>query len=969
MRNRFWLHCSLLVLVAVSGFWYLNSYDADSLQTIMGYTKPGDDPDAIQTSGGYDQFQWQFDLMKDPRTGKLPLSQWSRQQLIASRIPSRYAFMRTGQENTYAEAGPDNQGGRTRCAAYDVRYNGSTNQVIMAGGVSGGIFRSTDGGFHWTWVPTYLVNSVTTLVQDPRSGHQDSWYCGTGEFIPTSFIAGVNGDLSFIPGWGLFHSNDNGVSWQPMSFSNTQAPLNQDGSGRSPYQFDNAYDIINRIAVNPSNGDLYVARYGSLIRVTPDLLGSGSYTREYALGTYYGVGQNTLNQVNDVVCTSDGSTIYAAFHGQDTLTATLNGGLSPDTHDLEGIWQGSVSATTGKISWTKIAGSDIHSPAGWPSMGSYGRIVLALAPTDNNTLYALLDNGKNGTSSASNPVPEADLFRYDATSHSWTNLSANVPGSDATGRGAFQVQAGYDMALAVSPANAQVVYLGGVNAYRSADGFTSTAKTTLINGYAPSTQTGTFSYDNNIGHPDTHWFCFRPGNAQEMVICNDGGMQKTLNAEKADSVTWVALSQGYQTLQYYYVTTDPTSGALTFAGGAQDNHCTLRNAFNSDPNAHDIYQVGDGCSVGISQVTGSSKFFYLSGQNGSSYRVQLNAIDNRFSGSFSSITPKNAMGNFITLFWLDPDNTENLYYASHDSLFSTTHASTVTSSDWSLLKGVSTSLSGDIRSMTTTRGPYASTHNLFLGTDHGKVFRLRDPAHADSSSTAQDITPAGMQGVVIGLGVNPRHDDTLMAVVSSFNVPNIWWTGNANAAHPIWQSCEGNLDSLSIRSCVIADESGTVVYYVGTSSGLYSTDAIQGASTTWYHEGNGALSAAIVSSLSLRPSDNTLVVGTHGNGMFYTQLSNSGSITPPPPVVSGTFIENVFPSLVVNTVHIQIGHLSGIQTMYVSVYNAIGQLMYRAENPYADQTVDLSTMAPGLYLLQVSDATGAHTYLRKLLKQ
>ncbi len=45
--------------------------------------------------------------------------------------------------NTYFPAGPNNQGGRTRALAYDVRYNGTTNQVLIAGGVSGGIMRSS----------------------------------------------------------------------------------------------------------------------------------------------------------------------------------------------------------------------------------------------------------------------------------------------------------------------------------------------------------------------------------------------------------------------------------------------------------------------------------------------------------------------------------------------------------------------------------------------------------------------------------------------------------------------------------------------------------------------------------------------------------------------------------------------------------------------------------------------------------
>jgi photosystem II stability/assembly factor-like uncharacterized protein len=49
----------------------------------------------------------------------------------------------------------------------------------MAGGVSGGLFRSTDGGANWTRVtPANEVHNVSSIAQDPRNGFQDTWYAG-----------------------------------------------------------------------------------------------------------------------------------------------------------------------------------------------------------------------------------------------------------------------------------------------------------------------------------------------------------------------------------------------------------------------------------------------------------------------------------------------------------------------------------------------------------------------------------------------------------------------------------------------------------------------------------------------------------------------------------------------------------------------------------------------------------------------
>ncbi|MHB1920718.1 MAG: T9SS type A sorting domain-containing protein [Chitinophagaceae bacterium] len=963
----------MVALISVAGFIYFKNLQVDTLEHILGmHIRQGNDPDQDQTVSPYERWMWEYNLVKDPSTGRIPAGIRAKEIAVAlsiSTTSSQYRLSGSNALNQYIAAGPDNIGGRTRAVQYDMRFNGGTNQVMLAGGVNGGIFKSTNGGTSWNWISTPDLNSVTTLVQDPRPGtnpitgrpYQDTWYCGTGEFVPTSYISGpLPSDLAFIVGWGMFISDDNGDSWQPMAFSRGFASQNNNNE----YQFDNEYDIINRLVVNPINGDLYVSRFGSVVDV--QRTGISTFNRSLMIDAMDVSTLNTTSQVSDLVCTSDGKTVYVGFDGEDTSRCDAD-----STKDCEGIWQGAVNLGNGTFSWTKIAGGDIATPNGWSTASNYGRIVLGLAPSNQHQLYMLYDNHQNGRIGASGgPKPEADLFKYNDSLKNWVNLSANVPAKDSTGRGAFMVQAGYDMAISVSPSDTNTIFIGGVNAFRSTDGFSSTNNTTLINGYG-RTGYNEFGYDHDIGHPDIHWFTFRPGSSAEMTCSDDGGMQKCLNINQADSVSWISLNNQYQTLQYYYVAIDPTNNAMTFGGGAQDNHCTLRNSFNSDPNSQDIYEVGDGCSVGISQIINNQKYFYISSQSGSIYRVSLNPADNTYAGSFTSIKPTGAQGDFITLFYLDPDNTQNLYFASNDTLFRTINASTVTSGTWTQMSGVTGAGKGSLRSLATTRGVYNTHSNLFMGTDQGKILRLQDPENAAPTAIPVDISPVGMSGVVIGLAVNPRHDDTLMAVVSNYNVPSIWWTGNANSANPVWQQIAGNLNGPSIRSCSIVDTQNGVQYYVGCSVGLFSTTAINGASTQWLREGSGPLGFAIVSSLALRWSDNTLVVGTHGDGMFYTNIGSPVVITAVPKVIQNSpdFIREVYPTLSRNSLNFQVGNMYTIPSLNLMIYNILGQVVYTGSASYQDGSVNTSNLPSGVYILNILSSDHTQEFIQKFIKQ
>ncbi|HUX84725.1 MAG TPA: hypothetical protein VMV20_05795, partial [Chitinophagaceae bacterium] len=502
----------MVLTLAGCGYYYLKGSDTDFLERALGTGNPGKDLDGDAPEADNPSAVWlyEYNLLKSPYTHRIPPDARMKEWNTAFSFLSLSGMDRLSA-NTYNLAGPDNMSGRTRAVAYDLRYNGSSNQTILTGGVSGGIFRSTDGGGTWQWVSTPQLNSVTSIVQDPRQGtnpitgkpYNDTWYCGTGEFLPTSFITGpVASDLSFIVGWGMFQSDDDGLTWYSMTFS--RGSISQ-GNG-SEETFDNAYDIINRLVVNPVNGNLYVSRFGSIVTVSES--SAGNYNRTLTLYNTRDNGNlSTSNQISDIVCTSDGTTLFAGFHGDYTDPSNVD-----TSQDMEGIWEGKVNLSGGgAITWKKISGKGAASPTGWPAPGRYGRIVLSLAPSNPHLLYALAANGADGRLDApGGPRPEADLFRYNDSTGTWTDLSDNLPKTDSSDRGAFQVQNGYDMAIAVSPVDSMTVYIGGTNAYRSTDGFTSLLHTTLINGYGRSSF-NEFGYDFEIGHPDIHGFTFRPG--------------------------------------------------------------------------------------------------------------------------------------------------------------------------------------------------------------------------------------------------------------------------------------------------------------------------------------------------------------------------------------------------------------------------------------------------------------------------
>ena len=590
------------------------------------------------------------------------------------------------------------------------------------------------------------------------------------------------------------------------------------------------------------------------------------------------------------------------------------------------------------------------------------------------------------------------MFKYDATGNTWTNLSANMP--DFTGQmdnvDPLDTQDGYNMVLVVKPDDPNVVFVGGTNLFRSTNGFTSTTATTWIGGYQEDFPAGLKIYP--ASHPDMHNLAFMPNNGGsnpgflKAICANDGGIQSTNNVMATGGISPVswAMLPNYQTLQYYHVAIDPTPGENNFIGGAQDNGTQLR-VIDANPNEQIRLLGGDGGAAGIATLTGSAFTLYGSVQLGEIYRDKTNV--------FTKIKPdgltpfpglSEAFGEFVTLFKLDFDNTEDLYYVNFNRLFRTKNASTVTGSTWEELTGVRSTVNPGnpssetnigIRSLELTRGPYNPSHVLYIGTSNGKLYRLNDPRNAAAGTAAVNITPSGIptSSSIADIAVNPNNDDEVLIVISNYGATSIFHTTNAKSASPTWKNAEGNLDLPSIRSCMIVvkkDGSNNPVteYYVGTSVGLYSTLSMSGT-VAWVREGGNVLNYAVITSLDYRPQDNTLLVGTHGNGMYYATTGtpdfrpSQGTGIDDPIRNDKNFIKLAAPTFVKNRIEYQIGNMFTVKKIWIKVTNLKGQVVYNKQTAYQSGQVNVSNLSKGAYILTITSEDYKQQHVTKFVKE
>ncbi|HET7153551.1 MAG TPA: sialidase family protein, partial [Candidatus Kapabacteria bacterium] len=538
----------------------------------------------------------QYELLRqhDPATGEIPNGIRAQELAFASHLPVRahgISLTQPGFKNgattltstQWNLRGPYNIGGRTRALAIDV----SNPNVILAGGVSGGMWRSSDTGS--TWVKTTADDdllSVTCVAQDTRPGKTNVWYYGTGEFAGSS--ANAVGANYF--GNGIFKSTDDGQTWNIL-------PSTDPGN---PKIFDQPFDYVFNIVPDPYNMSfdiLYAATVDGIHRST-----NGGATWSTVLG------KDTSNSAYTDVAVTHTGVIYAALstNGRGVGTAPING----------------IYRSTDGISWTNIT------PAGWP--GYTGAISIALAPSNENSLYVIANTGGAGPSGHA-------FWKYSYISGdgsgsggTWTDRSSNLPNTPFFNQNfIFDSQNGYDLYVHVKPDNENIVYIGGIELYRSTDGLSSTLHTQMVGS----------ELTNNF-HVDQHALAFSPTNPGVMFAGNDGGVFETQN-DLASTMQWRSLNNGYYTTQFYTAALDhANAGNPIIIGGMQDNGTIFTGSVNAT-NPWSNLLSGDGSYCAI--ANGRSAY-YMSYQNGVIYRTYVDDSGSVSTPSFARLDPLNGTG-------------------------------------------------------------------------------------------------------------------------------------------------------------------------------------------------------------------------------------------------------------------------------------------------------------------------------------
>lgn len=344
------------------------------------------------------------------------------------------------------------------------------NRYYMGAG-GGGVWESDDYGSNWRNISDryFKNNNVGALAVAPSN--PKIIYAGTGNPAFRNTI---------LTGDGMYKSVDGGKTWRHIGLART--------------------GIISWIIVDPNDPNVvYVAAFGQGWVSNPE---------------------------RGVFKSTDGGETWKKILYVDDETGAITLGMSPSNPQVlyASMWQayrrhwmlssggpgsGLYKTTNGGATWTNISH---HS--GLPP-GIWGKVTVAVAPSDPNVVYTLMQVKYRGEIGG--------LFRSGDGGESWT-LMNNSP--------AITQRAMYYMRLFVDPKDPNTIYIPNTSIQVSHDG-----GRTLSRIQPP--------------HGDNHAFWINPNNPKIFIEGNDGGATVTRDGGK----TWSSeLNQ--PTGQYYHANLD-----------------------------------------------------------------------------------------------------------------------------------------------------------------------------------------------------------------------------------------------------------------------------------------------------------------------------------------------------------------------------------------------------------------------------
>jgi PKD domain len=548
--------------------------------------------------------------------------------------------------------------------------------------------------------------------------------------------------------------------------------------------------------------------------------------------TFYYCQKITVNSTGIIFIATATGGLQRSANGGATWTKALGtglgitGALNNFCYDVDIAGNGDVYASLdGSVHKSTNAGVTF---AAAQTLGiTAGRVELACAPNDASYIYALCENSS----------VVAGILRSTDGGANWVtrtepdDADPGIPAADFS-----RSQAWYDLTIAVDPNNRDVLFVGGVDIFRSADGAGTWSQT--------SHWYGGFGFQNV--HADQHFILFKPGSSNIAYFSNDGGVYRTTNA---NTTTPALLNKGtnYITSQFYACAMHPTAITSYFLAGAQDNGS---------------HQFTQGTIQNTTEVTGGDGAFCHIDQDEPQYQFTSYVYNNFYRSADAGATwtgVATSGGDFISP--TDYDDVNNLMYMN-DAAGGYRRWDNPQSGN--TFAGVTVAAFGG-GNVSAVRVSPNTANRVFFGIDNGRVVRV-DDAHT-AAPTSTNISTGLPGGYVTCVEVETGNDNHLLVTYSNFGLTSIWESINGGTS---WTSVEGNLPDMPVRWALFNPNNNDQAI-IATELGVWSTDDLSGGTTVW-GASNSGLANVRVDMLQLRTSDKLVIAATHGRGLFSSDI-------------------------------------------------------------------------------------------------
>jgi photosystem II stability/assembly factor-like uncharacterized protein len=706
---------------------------------------------------------------------------------------------------------------------------------MYAGGVSGGVWKTTDGGQSWTpladLISNIAVNSMAIHPQDP-----EVLYVGTGEGY---FREIVRGTWLPLRGGGIFKTEDGGATWSQLP--STQGP---------------DFHWVNDLIVSPRNPSRLYAATRDGVHISED------------------EGRN-----------------WTRF-----LDPQVNGGcldLALRT-DLNVDW---LFASCGTFETATVYRRKMTRNGEWEAVLSepaMGRTSLAIAPSDQSVIYALsasLQPGPEGHfedalhavyRSTAGGSPGTWTRQVDNTDSEKLNtllltnpLGAAYADCEFGDQNSWTPMGWYCNVIAVDPTNPDVVWAGGVDLFRSDDG---------------GRNWGLASYwwaraeyeDPSWVHADQHTIVFHPDfdgvDVRTMFTGSDGGIFRTDNPyasigrnetaicdQTRSEMVFENLNHGFGITQFYHGA--PYPGGAGYLGGTQDNGTIL----GFDQWGRDGWlwiSGGDGGYVAIDP--NDTQILYVESQ-GFGFRKSTDG-GFTFESAVEGVTEDRENFLFITPFVMDPNDSSRLWTGGR-RLWRTDDGAAFWNAASANPLGP-----GQVSALAVHPG---DSQTVLIGSTDGYIYRNDSALATDSATTWQSARPR--EGFVSSLAFDSTSSDIVYATYAGFGGAHVWRSEDVGRS---WEPIDGSgvtaVPDIPVHSIVV-DPANPDRLYLGTDLGVMTS--INGG-RSWAVENTGFANAVTEwLALGFDEQENPMLFGfTHGRGAWKVALN---PVPPAPRAPSG----------------------------------------------------------------------------------